>query len=125
MDQLKPCPFCGGEVSIALTEHNGFGLWLITRGRKENACSCRVFMESRRFIIELDGSFDGSKEREELIERWNRREPVNNILQRLEEIAEEHPYKVAGDFDTYSEYNQAWEDCISRVIYEIEKGGTE
>lgn len=73
MDQLKPCPFCGGEVSIVLTGHNGFGNWLITRGCKENACRCRVFMESKRFIVDLDGNFDGSKEREELIQRWNRR----------------------------------------------------
>lgn len=73
MNQLKPCPFCGGEVSIALTGHNGFGHWLIMRGRKENACTCRVFMESNRFIVDLDGNFDGTKEREELIQRWNRR----------------------------------------------------
>jgi hypothetical protein len=37
------------------------------------------------------------------------------ILRELERIAEIHPYKVIGDRDSYSPYNEAWEDCISLV----------
>ena len=37
------------------------------------------------------------------------------ILRELERIAEIHPYKVIGDRDSYSPYNEAWEDCISLI----------
>ena len=112
MDQLKPCPFCGGEVAIALTGCSGIAHWIITRGRKENACRCRVFMESKRFIVELNGSFDGSKEREELIERWNRREPTNNILQRLEDL-------------TNTSFHDMERAAYIRAIHVVKTGGKE
>lgn len=37
------------------------------------------------------------------------------ILKELERIAEIHPYRVIGDRDSYSPYNEAWEDCISLI----------
>lgn len=30
------------------------------------------------------------------------------------EIASEHPYKIVGNPDTYSQYNEAWQDCADR-----------
>ena len=39
----------------------------------------------------------------------------NALLKELERIAEIHPYKVVGDHDSYSPYNEAWEDCISLI----------
>jgi len=46
---LLPCPFCGGEVSIALCGDGFDAWWFITRGHGENACKCRLFMESEKF----------------------------------------------------------------------------
>ena len=96
--KLKPCPFCGGEARWANDDKN----WI--------ECSyCRV--ETRY-----------CEDTQEAIEAWNRRKPLEDIVEQLEELAEEHPYKVIGEPDTYQDYNQAWEVCSDRAI-EIVKGG--
>ena len=38
----------------------------------------------------------------------------------LEEIEAEHPYKVPGNYDSYSQYNEAWSDAIDRVRARLE-----
>lgn len=38
----------------------------------------------------------------------------------LEKISAEHPYKVSGDWDSYSQYNEAWQDCIARIEQEMD-----
>ena len=38
----------------------------------------------------------------------------------LEEIEAEHPYKIPGDCDSYSQYNEAWQDAIDRVRGRLE-----
>lgn len=70
-EELKPCPFCGGEVRIALMKDD-VCRWFVTRSVSAESCSCRVFMESRSF----DESY--SKEqveriKSELVDAWNRR----------------------------------------------------
>lgn len=39
----------------------------------------------------------------------------------LEEIEAEHPYKVPGNYDSYSQYNEAWSDAIDRVRARLEE----
>ena len=34
-------------------------------------------------------------------------------------------YKVIGQPDTYSQYNEAWRDCMDRVINIVKRGGVE
>lgn len=74
MSDLKPCPFCGGKVSIGLTVDKTYpdwaNSWYIHGGPLEGDCSCRLFMESNWFWPEES---DGAKEKEKLIERWNGR----------------------------------------------------
>lgn len=50
------------------------------------------------------------------------REPSDKekILDFCEELYKEHPYKVQGEADTYSQYNEAWKDCLDRVTSFIE-----
>lgn len=69
-NELKPCPFCGGEVSIALTGQ-GIINWLFVTHKN---CNCRVFMESDRFYIDHD-NVDSEREKamHNLVEAWNRR----------------------------------------------------
>ena len=38
----------------------------------------------------------------------------------FEEIEAEHPYKVPGNYDSYSQYNEAWSDAIDRVRARLE-----
>lgn len=50
---------------------------------------------------------------------------IDKVIERLEAVEEEHPYRVHGQFDTYSQYNEAWCDCLDRVIGIVKKGGDE
>lgn len=76
-EQLKPCPFCGGEVTIALGG-NEREKWFVTRGFGENKCTCRVFMESELFLSD-DSAEDKTKIKNKLVEAWNRREGVDHV----------------------------------------------
>lgn len=42
---------------------------------------------------------------------------------RMEKLEKEHPYKVIGQPDTYSQYNEAWQDCMDRVLGIVKRGG--
>ena len=39
----------------------------------------------------------------------------NKIKKILEDLWKEHPYKVPGNPDTYSTYNEGWTDCLTRL----------
>ncbi len=60
-----------------------------------------------------------------LIEELTTAYDVDKVIEQLEELEKEHPYKVIGQPDTYSQYNEAWQDCIDRVIGIVRKGGVE
>jgi hypothetical protein len=72
MAELKPCPFCGGSVSIAKAGDNGMLWWFVTRGNGEDRCRCRVFMESEDFQVHSPME-EKQLKRTNLIEAWNRR----------------------------------------------------
>ena len=38
----------------------------------------------------------------------------------LEKVAELYPWRVLGDRDSYSQYNEAWQDALNRADSEIE-----
>lgn len=71
MKELKLCPFCCGEVSIALKGEK-YVQWFVTRGFGENKCTCRVFMGSDLFA-KSDSDSVKNKVKNKLIEAWNRR----------------------------------------------------
>lgn len=70
---LKPCPFCGGEVNIMLKGYGKEKCMFITRGisRTKKNCKCRVFMEGEPYRTDEGVSLD--KIRNDLAEAWNRR----------------------------------------------------
>ena len=72
MAELKPCPFCGGEVMIAKTSDCGQLWWFVTRATGTNKCTCRVFMESMCFYPETPQE-EKQKLKQDLTEAWNRR----------------------------------------------------
>ena len=73
MINLKPCPFCGGEVSIAETGYKKENCFFVTRGhsKAQKNCKCRVFMESESY--RKDDGDSKEKIRNDLAEAWNRR----------------------------------------------------
>ena len=48
---------------------------------------------------------------------------IDKVVGQLEELEREHPYKVIGQPDTYSQYNEAWQDCIDRVLGIVKRSG--
>lgn len=42
------------------------------------------------------------------------------VIDALEKVAELYPWRVPGDSDSYSSYNEAWQDALNRVGNEIE-----
>lgn len=48
---------------------------------------------------------------------------IDTVIEQLEELEKEHPYKVIGQPDTYSQYNEAWQDCMDRVLGIVKRGG--
>ena len=72
MEELKRCPFCGGEVTIAETGDHLTSWMFITRGNGKNGCKCRVFMQSKPYSF---GHSVAKKEKikKDLSEAWNKR----------------------------------------------------
>lgn len=48
---------------------------------------------------------------------------IDEIIEQLEKLEKECPYKVIGQPDTYSQYNEAWQDCMDRVMGIVKRGG--
>ena len=42
------------------------------------------------------------------------------VINALEKVAELYPWRVPGDRDSYSQYNEAWQDALNRADSEIE-----
>lgn len=42
------------------------------------------------------------------------------VIDALEKVAELYPWRVPGDSDSYSSYNEAWQDALNRAENEIE-----
>lgn len=120
MSELKllPCPFCGGEVEIALTGNKG-EQWFVTRGLGKNKCTCRVFMESNMFSA--DDSDAKEKERDKLIAKWNTRTPMANIVENIVTSLEGEKTVFLG---TRTEQTDTIliDDAIKIVKQEIENG---
>jgi hypothetical protein len=38
-----------------------------------------------------------------------------SLIEKIDAVANEHPYKVVGDTDTYSQYNEGWTDACDRL----------
>lgn len=73
---LKPCPFCGGEVSISLTGKGTINWVYVTRGlsKTKKNCDCRLFMESEKYFIDHPESKKMAETAfNNLVEAWNRR----------------------------------------------------
>ena len=58
MEELKPCPFCGGEASVDVDD-NGY---YVVGCDKDACCPCNIFYNNRGYYSE-----------KEAIKRWNTR----------------------------------------------------
>jgi hypothetical protein len=46
---------------------------------------------------------------------------INDVLKITTRVEKIHPYKVVGDRDSYSPYNEGWSDCVSLIESYLEK----
>lgn len=81
-DRLKPCPFCGGD---------NVGIW------ENRAPASKDFRYSAN-CYDCHISLGFEKTKEEAIEKWNTRKPMDRIVERLEKVMEysEKSYKEWG-----------------------------
>lgn len=45
---------------------------------------------------------------------------INDVLKITTRVEKIHPYKVVGDRDSYSPYNEGWSDCVSLIEHYLE-----
>ena len=72
MAELKPCPFCGGEVKIYTCDKaSSFDCWFTVGVTGKNGCDCRYSMNSQLFnAADKDAR---ERARQQLVGAWNRR----------------------------------------------------
>lgn len=125
-NKLLPCPFCGGEVSIALCGDDEYSWWIVTRGKnkaKDKNCHCRLFMESGAFYDE-----DGEVEKEYLIKKWNTRKPMERIVEQLEQQAEQYKRRALELVEKSTEagiHNKGKSLSYEHAIEIVRNGGKE
>lgn len=108
--ELKPCPFCGGEAKIATCDW-GYAM-------KEYWAYCSCGCETKKFY---------SKER--VIEKWNTRKPMDNIVEELEEakekVAKEDYCRTKHYIKNDCEHKDCFECCAEYLIDIVKAGGVE
>lgn len=68
MEQLKPCPFCGGESEVCISEeHHGMDGWYRVAFVRCKECRCRTPQYA------IDGFYGCKTTEQDAIEAWNRR----------------------------------------------------
>ena len=98
--RLLPCPFCGGEAEFPIRD--GSWLWCKECGAETSYCYTR----------------------EEAIEKWNTRKPMERIIERLEECEEELKGLQYKSVNSYGYYNQRKGIELAKDIVK-EEGGIE
>lgn len=99
-ERLKPCPFCGGEGNVSLNTCYGFVPW----------CSNEDCI--------LNENTKGFSTKEEAIETWNTRKPMERIVERLENMKLIRVEQCHEDYELELITEGHFDDAI-----EIVKGG--
>lgn len=105
--KIKRCPFCGGEATTFAGGIDMYGSLMYGVMCKNTAC-CMIPSKY--------------PSKEAAIEVWNRREPINNIVEQLEAEIESSDKYIA-EYDD-SEVQKVWNAGMRKCL-EIVKGGAE
>ena len=122
--KLKPCPFCGGEIKggVRLTGYMKMNIQYI------QCDTCGAKMESKYSTDNLSQT-NLKVIMEELINNWNTRKPMDNIVAELEKALENLEYNKKLFADSRTEYGERI--CENQIIAFkmaidiVRKGGVE
>ena len=90
MEQLKKCPFCGGEAKL----YGYTAFWVCCENEECNVDS------------------DVYESREKAITTWNTRKPIERILERLEELRMAE-YDDSDEEPVYTDAEDIFDDGVS------------
>ena len=99
---LLPCPFC--PKGQARLQRRGHGYYVICK-----SCGCRTPL----FQYQFDSK---EKRQEEAIKAWNQRKPMDDIVERLEELRLAE-YDDSDEVPMYSDCEEAFYDGESQGRY--------
>lgn len=103
--KLKPCPFCGGEAQVNERYRGG------TANRKMYWISC-----SACGVSQQHDNTSGYRYQSKAIDRWNRREPIDRIVEKLEaEMARDKKFWERDSDESCRGGYTAFEDAIEIV----------
>lgn len=108
--KLLPCPFCGGEAEVYEQKHREYASTYYVRCK---SCHCKTIERIGKGIV---------------IEQWNTRKPMEQIVERLEELddltLDQYNRSMAG---TYEHDFADGKSCGLELAIEIVKevGGIE
>lgn len=71
MSELKCCPFCGGEATLKRDQKDDFVEWSIGCYNRGCVCSAHTYCYDNK---------------DDAIRDWNTRKPMDNIVEKLEEL---------------------------------------
>ena len=104
MSELKCCPFCGGEAEVGLTNQHDK---LFVVGCNTPMCYGNINHFTMVFVS-----------KETAIDTWNRRTPMDNIVEKLESEKSKSIY----DSDSAIDVKGAYTKAINIVKQEINNG---
>lgn len=106
-ERLKPCPFCGSEAEVIGHYIKGVA------NNYQYFVRCKACKARPR-------TYATFKKKEQAIEVWNGRKPIDRIVEQLEKIAPQPKSECYAHVDEYLCALEMHEKCI-----EIVKGGVE
>ena len=68
----------------------------------------------------LDGSYN-NENKVEALEGLTYKRLYECLVEKIQEVASEHKYKVQGDRESYSEYNEGWQDAVNMISGAIDE----
>ena len=120
MSELKCCPFCGGEAKIVRYCGKKTIVYV-------ECTNCLAYMGNQRIITSSNRGKEYFESEEKLINAWNTRTPMANIVEKLEEKQcqankDMQISELYEDVQAYGGKYLAFSEAINIVKQEINNG---
>lgn len=121
--ELKPCPFCGGEAKIV--KYCGKKTIVYVE-----CTNCLAYMGNQRIMTSSNRGKEYFESEEKLINAWNTRKPMDNIVEELEEMIRPKQlyfckYVKGGCKHLDNDAKDCMECIVEQAINIVKAGGVE